>query len=162
MEYMTVGGFFGVMFGVLIVLLLICLVCYILQAIGLYKIAKHYEYDKAFCAWIPIANLWLLGDLISLIGAGSLSLPNWGLLLPIIMIGGSILGSLIPVVGPLVSLAVYVFYIVLVGTWLKNYNTSVTAYVFAIFPFIGFLVTGSALSNTPKSGGSLDGLEQLQ
>lgn len=49
-----IGGFFAIM-------LVIELVCFILHAIGLHKVAKRRGIYHAWLAWIPIANQWVLG-----------------------------------------------------------------------------------------------------
>lgn len=46
-----------IVFGII---LLIGLIFYVLNSIGLYRMAKKVGNDKAWLAWIPIANTWLM------------------------------------------------------------------------------------------------------
>lgn len=39
------------------------LIIYVLESIGLYRMAKKLNHDKAWLAWIPYAKLWLLFDM---------------------------------------------------------------------------------------------------
>ena len=45
------------------VVLLVCLGLYVLMAVGLYTIAKRREIRKPWLAWIPVANMWILGSI---------------------------------------------------------------------------------------------------
>src|SRR5699024_9593008 len=58
-------AFFLAFLGIIVVFLLIGIVMYIFQAIGLFKIAKREGHeDKAWLAWIPIANAFLMTILL--------------------------------------------------------------------------------------------------
>lgn len=46
-----------------LVILSVGLVCYILNAVGLYRIAKRRGIHHAWLAWIPIGSEWLLGSI---------------------------------------------------------------------------------------------------
>lgn len=66
MTQMDVFGTFPVeaviiLAGFFAVALIIELVCFILHAIGLHKVAKRRGIYHAWLAWIPIANQWVLG-----------------------------------------------------------------------------------------------------
>lgn len=59
-------GFVG---GVLVVLAMVlsftvfCGVMYLLQAAGLFAVAKHRGIRKPWLAWLPVANVWILGSI---------------------------------------------------------------------------------------------------
>lgn len=60
----------GVAGGLLIVFLLLWLlmmafsvVCYVLQSLGMYSIAKRRGIRKPWLSWIPVANMWTLGSI---------------------------------------------------------------------------------------------------
>ena len=60
-------GVAGVMVGIFMVLYLLLLglgvVCYVLNAAGLYQIAKRRGIHHAWLAWVPIGVNWLLGSI---------------------------------------------------------------------------------------------------
>lgn len=60
-------GVAGVVLGVVMILYLLllglCIVCYVLNAAGLYQIAKRRGIHHAWLAWIPIGVNWLLGSI---------------------------------------------------------------------------------------------------
>lgn len=70
---MSDSEIFGI--GLIIILVIVCIcalfaiVAYVMSSIGLYTIAKNRGYDKAFLAWIPIANLYLIGAIADNINA---------------------------------------------------------------------------------------------
>lgn len=41
----------------------LCIVCYVLQSLGMYSIAKRRGIHHAWLAWIPVGDLWLLGSI---------------------------------------------------------------------------------------------------
>ena len=51
----------GIVVVVLLVMLAVAAVFYVLQAAGLYAIAKRRGIDNPWLAWIPVANYWILG-----------------------------------------------------------------------------------------------------
>lgn len=53
----------GIVLGILLVALVIAAVFYVLQAVGLYSIAKRRGLSNAWLAWIPIGNYWILGSI---------------------------------------------------------------------------------------------------
>ena len=55
--------FWSVSIGSLAVTGVISLVFYIFQSLGLYTIAKRRQVAHAWTAWVPLANIWLLGKI---------------------------------------------------------------------------------------------------
>lgn len=58
------GMFLAVFIGFFFVFVVIGIVLYIVQAIGLYKIAKTQKVEYEWLAWIPIANMFLMAMLV--------------------------------------------------------------------------------------------------
>lgn len=60
-------GAVGIVATVVLLILLVCsalaLVCYVLKAVGMYRIAKRRGIHHAWLAWIPVASDWLLGSI---------------------------------------------------------------------------------------------------
>ncbi len=46
-----------------LIMIAACIACYVLQAVGMYSIAKRRGIHHAWLAWIPVGNLWLLGSI---------------------------------------------------------------------------------------------------
>lgn len=61
------GAVVGIVFVIYVLLYLVLIaysvVAYIFQSRGFYAVAKRRGFDKPWLAWIPYANLWLLGKI---------------------------------------------------------------------------------------------------
>ena len=53
----------GIVLLVVLVFMAIGIVCYVLNAVGMYRIAKHRGIHHAWLAWIPVGSNWLLGSI---------------------------------------------------------------------------------------------------
>lgn len=88
----VVAGFLLTFLGIFyLILLAYIIVNYVLRALGLYRIAKNSGVGNAWLAWIPLADLFLLGKVTGDIQLGSRTLKNtalWLLLVP--LIGGAV------------------------------------------------------------------------
>lgn len=108
------GPFMAVMGGFFFVLLIILIVGYVLMALGLMGMANKKNLENTWMAWVPVANMWLLGQLIETIDFGENKIPNAS----IILVVGSFI-SFVPVVGTILSLA---FLVVLYASYYKLYK----------------------------------------
>ena len=64
-DSMTVGlagALLAVVFGFLFVALAVATAQYVFGALGLYRIAKRRGIHNPWLAWVPVANVWLLGS----------------------------------------------------------------------------------------------------
>lgn len=88
----TVAGFLLTFLGIFYVILLAYIIVnYVIRSLGLYRIAKSSGVNNAWLAWIPLADLFLLGKVTGDVQLGSRTLKNtalWLLLIP--LIGGGI------------------------------------------------------------------------
>ncbi|HIV03300.1 MAG TPA: hypothetical protein IAC74_06960, partial [Candidatus Aphodoplasma excrementigallinarum] len=88
----TVAGFLLTFLGIFyLILLAYIIVNYVVRSLGLYRIAKYSGVHNAWLAWIPLADLFLLGKVTGDIQLGSRTLKNtalWLLLVP--LIGGAV------------------------------------------------------------------------
>ena len=57
------GIFGGIMLIIYLLLLGVSVVCLVLNAVGMYRIAKRRGIHHPWLAWIPIGNSWLLGSI---------------------------------------------------------------------------------------------------
>jgi hypothetical protein len=133
---------------ILAISLVIGLICYIFNSLGLYTMAKNRNIDNPWLAWIPLANRYLMGELINddvsisswHIPYAKLFLPLMGLALSVVM---TILGF-IPYLGTfvvvLLSLALSVYYYA-AQFWLysiyDNDHRVLYLVLSIIFPFLG-------------------------
>ena len=63
----AIMGAAGLIIGIVLIIWLIAMafavVSYVLNAVGMYRIAKRRGIHNAWLAWIPVANIWLLGSI---------------------------------------------------------------------------------------------------
>lgn len=123
--------------GMMLIPLIISLAFYVMTALGLSKIAKDMgAEDKAFLAWIPIAQLYLVGWLVQELTIFGKEVPK----LELVLCLGWIV-NMIPIVGQIVYILyliiVYAAYIELAGFYEPNNKV-----LYGIFCFIGFFLIG--------------------
>jgi hypothetical protein len=83
---------------------------YILSAIGLSKLAANEGIENPWLAWIPVANMYILGRLIKSLRISTYDIPSIELVLPIGCLAVMILGQ-IPVIGWIFNIAYFVLFI---------------------------------------------------
>jgi hypothetical protein len=122
-------------FGLLLVIL--ALVFYVLFSLGLYTMANRRGIPNAWLAWIPIAQFYTLGEVIGPVKLGDFTADQPGLYLL-----GAILGlwvlSLIPVLGPIFSLASLVVAIGALYLLFSRYTTENTPLLYTILAVASF------------------------
>lgn len=59
----VVIGFLAIYFAIMLFASIYSIVVYVLHSLGLYTIAKRRLIHNPWLAWIPIANLWVLGSI---------------------------------------------------------------------------------------------------
>ena len=57
------GGLMVVFILFWLLMMAFSVVCYVLQSLGMYTIAKRRGIHKPWLAWIPVVNMWLLGSI---------------------------------------------------------------------------------------------------
>lgn len=141
---MLFGSFF-------IVFIILCLICYILGALGLMKIGQSAGVENAWLAWIPIANMYVLGKIIKNLSIGNYSISNPEVILPAGAVASCIL-SFIPVIGWLISIAYTVIALFALYKLYKMYNEK-NAVLFLvlsiIIPFLTAFFIFSFRDKTP-------------
>ncbi|WP_243292813.1 hypothetical protein [Bacillus sp. FJAT-47783] len=103
------------------------IICYVLFAIGLMNIAKRENIENPWLAWVPVAQAYTVGKIVShKLGENS----GWIVLGLNVL---SILASSIPILGALVSIAVAIFmFVVLYWVFEKYSNKAVIMIVFTV------------------------------
>ncbi len=106
--YANYYGGWGVLaaFGIIAGILgsIIGIAAYIFTALGLYKIAQKRGEENAWLAWVPIAQLYIIGKIVVEEKFGTFVLPRMDLILPLGALGVAVL-AWIPVLGQLIAIA---------------------------------------------------------
>jgi len=120
-DYGSAGGFgalvvLGAIFSV--IFFLVGLAFYIFLSLALYKLAQRRGIEMAWLAWIPVAQMYIIGLMVKKVNVSTFEIPKLEIVLPAAMLGTLIL-SLIPVLGALISLA---FFALILITLYNLYN----------------------------------------
>lgn len=103
--------FLGGIFILLSFLLFIVAVAlYIIFSIGLYQMAKNAGLENSWLAFVPIAQMYIMGKLIKEIKVKDFVIPSAELVLPIAFVVLILCGG-IPLIGQLLALAGFVLYL---------------------------------------------------
>lgn len=103
------------------------IVFYILKSIGLSTLAARRGIDNPWLAWIPVADLYIMGLLVGEMDVMDYHIDNLGLWCPLIFVGGGIL-STTPVIGWLISLVLMVFAILFIYKFFEMYTDQAVLY----------------------------------
>ena len=112
-DYGGAAAFLAIAGALSFVFFVIAVVFYVLKSIGLSALAVKRGIENPWLAWIPIADLYIMGLLVGEMDLFGYHLDNLGLWVPVIFVGGMIL-SMIPFLGVLFSIAVLVFSIMFI------------------------------------------------
>lgn len=133
---------------ILAIALVIGIICYVFNSIGLYSMAKKRNFDHPWLAWIPIAKNYLLGSLINddvsisswHIPYAKIFLPLMGMALSMVMAFLSFIPYLGVFLGIILSLALS-FYYYTAQFWLYSIYDKDHRVLYlvlsVIFPFLG-------------------------
>ena len=130
---MALGGFF------VFIILALSITMYVLSSIGLYKLAANQKIDNPWMAWIPVANLYILGSIIKSLKIDSYQIPNIQLVLPIGFLLTIILRPT-PLIGSAVNIAYFILCLLAIYKLYKIYrpNQAVVWLILSIIlPFMG-------------------------
>lgn len=131
--FLALGGF------VLFIFTILGLILYFLQAYGLYKMAENRGLENSWLAFIPVANLYIMGQLTGPFNLAGMELRQPELILPILTIV-SIGLSGVPVLGAIANVLVIVLGIVaLYYLFLRYIPSSAILYTIlsVVFPPLG-------------------------
>lgn len=112
---LAIWGFIIFLFSVLGIIL------YVLASIGLYKLAFNQKIENPWLAWIPVANMYILGKLIKNLKIDTFEIPSIELVLPLGLFAVMIFGH-IPLIGWLISIAYTVLCILSLYKLYKMYR----------------------------------------
>lgn len=152
------GAFFAILGVFALFFAVIGVVFYVLKSIGLQTLAANRGLDNPWLAWIPIADLYIMGQLVGEMDILNYHLDNLGLWLPVIFVASAFLGQ-IHVIGTLISLAVLIFTVLFVNRLFEIYTTQAVLYtVLSIFlgllPVFLFVIRNNQPLNPAGTGPS--------
>jgi len=104
------GTIFAVLFGIFLIIVLLCICSYVLTGAAYYKMAKKLELENKWLAWIPIGQTFIFGkiagDRVTIFGKELKDVSI--VLLAITLAAGAF--SMVPIIGVLLSIASIVMY----------------------------------------------------
>lgn len=128
--------FLGSFVVVILVIFIISLILWLIGSYGLFKIGTNAGVSYSWLAFIPIANLYVLGAVTKEVTVGKYKIENLSTILPISAIAAFIL-SLIPLLGGLISLA-FVIFIYIVHYYFYKKLDEPNAILWLILTVLGF------------------------
>jgi len=132
-DYSGLGTFVAIAGITALFFAVISITFYVLKSIGLSALAKNRGIENPWLAWIPVADLYIMGLLVGEMDLFDYHLDNLGLWVPVIFVGGSILGR-IPFIGFLFSIAMLVFAVLFVYKLFEKYTPQAVLYTVLSVP----------------------------
>jgi len=138
--------------AVVVVCLLIGLLFYCLKSIGLYTLAKNRGIENPWLAWIPIADLYIMGMLVDEMDLFGLHIDNLGLWYPVGMVGGSLLCG-IPVLGAIIWLVLMIFLVMFLYKLFEMYSENailftILSILLGLFPIFVFVIRNNEMQTS--------------
>lgn len=125
------GALAAAALGFIVIVWIVVIALYIFYAFSLFKLAQKRGVEMAWLAWIPVAQFYVLGKMVKSVKISTFEVPSLEIVLPV----GFILTA-IPVVGWLVSIALFV---VMIFTFMALYKQYVpeNAVLYTVLSFLG-------------------------
>jgi len=119
------------------IMLVIVAGLWILKSIGLSQMAKNRGIENEWLAWLPVADLYIMGTIVEEMSLLSLSINNLGLWFPVISLLGGLLSS-IPILGIIIFIGVFIFQIAFIYKLFSMYTNQAVLYT-VLCLFFAFL-----------------------
>lgn len=103
-----------------IITVIIGLAFYIFLSFALYKLAEKRNMEMPWLAWIPVAQMYILGKMVRTMKISTFEIPSLEIILPVALLASVILGG-IPVLGTIISLVFYALLILTLYNLYKQY-----------------------------------------
>lgn len=103
-----------------VIVIIIGVALYLFFAFSLYKLAVKRGIEMPWLAWIPVAQMYIVGKMVKTLKISTFEIPSLEIVLPVAMLANMILGA-IPVIGWLISLAYLVLMVLTVYNLYKQY-----------------------------------------
>lgn len=131
-QFFALLGFFLFFFSIISVVL------YIFMAYALYKMAVRQGLENPWVAWIPIAQLYILGKLIKGLKIFDYEVPNIEIVLPVASII-FVAFRHVHVLGSILSLLNFILLLFVLNKLYKLYKPE-SATLYTVFSILGFTV----------------------
>ena len=100
------SAFMGVIMVVTLVFAIIGLAFYVILSLGLMTLARKKGIENPWLAWIPFANLYILGKIVDNVDVSTYNINKLELVLPLAVVASTILCA-IPLIGQIIFLAAF-------------------------------------------------------
>lgn len=121
-----------------LIILVVAVVFYVFMAFGLFKMAQNLGIENPWMAFIPVANLYIMGKLAGTVSFQNYQIPSIELVLPI----GSVVASSmarVSLIGPIISLAFLVLYFMTLYNIYKKYRGDNATVMIVLSIFLPFM-----------------------
>lgn len=137
------------------VVFLIGLGFYILKSLGLYALANNRGIENPWLAWIPVADLYIMGMLVGEMDLFGVHIDNLGLWYPVGLLVGVML-SMIPIIGIIFTVALLIFNIAFIYKLFEMYTPSaalftVLSILLGLLPVFIFVIRDNELMVSPPA-----------
>ncbi|NLX76623.1 MAG: hypothetical protein GXZ01_04515 [Clostridiaceae bacterium] len=145
----------GIVFAVIGIIIGIAF--YIFFSFTLFKLAQARNEEMPWLAWIPVAQMYLLGKMVKSVKISTFEIPMLEIVLPASMVVYFVLGG-VSVLGTIISLAYYALSLLTLYTLYKQYlpDKAVAYTIISIFAVtIPFLLLKLSKMSPVESGESV-------
>lgn len=142
------------------IVLIIGLVFYVLKSIGLYTLANNRGIENPWLAWIPIADLYIMGMLVGEMDVFGFHIDKLELWYPVAVVAGSLLCG-IPMIGVLIWVALMIFLVLFLYKLYDMYSENAVIFtilsiLLGLFPIFIFVIRNNALKAVVPAAASSD------
>lgn len=166
-ETAGIGAFWAALAGLGIFIALVGIVLWVLKSMGLSKMAQKRGIENEWLAWLPVADLYIMGTIVEEMNLFGMQIKNLGLWFPVISLLGGLLSS-IPILGIIIFIGILVFQIAFIYKLFSMYTNQAVLYT-VLCVFFGFLwpififslrnnavISQEAASSIPESNAPAD------
>ena len=123
-----------------VLILFMFLLLYLLHAVGLYKMGKTVGAERSWLAFVPVANLYVMGKIVKEVSIAGITLTKLEFVLPAVTVTGIVLSQL-PAIGFLAGAAAGVFYYIVLYNLYKNFRPASAAPFIIVSILLGFMTS---------------------
>lgn len=132
-SYGMLTGLFALLGGLIFIFAIIGIVMYVIMGLGLMTMAKNKGIENAWLAFVPVGNMWILGQIIETIEVFDKKFENAPLILAI-----GCFASVVPVIGGLLAFVFMILVYICIYKLYKMYAPeNATMYLVLSIVFAG-------------------------
>lgn len=130
--------------GLVIIFFMLLVVFYVLKSVGITALAANKGLENAWLGWVPVADLYIAGQIVGEMTLFGYRIPNLSLWLPVVMVG-SVFLSWIPVLDVLVWIAALIFFIAFSYVLFNMYTSNALLFtllgvILGLWPIFVFMI----------------------